>query len=123
MDFNVLKLLCFVYKGKIFSHYDKIILTSHWTLIDSGFRVFGQDEKENVIFDFYRDEFGVVAMFRIRFEFNDDQNYKWFSIEYKNFINDKDDDVEYAMLPSFVQKLNNKLHSILKELIKTDDEQ
>ncbi|CAF2235580.1 unnamed protein product [Rotaria magnacalcarata] len=87
MDFNVLKLLCFVYKGKIFSHYDKIILTSHWTLIDSGFRVFGQDEKENVIFDFYSDEFGVVAvkystgkhvvetrhfyekdMFRIRFE-------------------------------------------------------
>ncbi|CAF4520190.1 unnamed protein product, partial [Rotaria sp. Silwood2] len=48
--------------------------------------------------------------------FNDDPDYKWFVLQYKNFINDKDDDIEYEMLTVFVQKLKNKLNSIFKEL-------
>lgn len=47
MDLNVMKLLFFAYKNKSLSVYDKIILASHWVLINNGFRV--QDMDETVI--------------------------------------------------------------------------
>jgi hypothetical protein len=50
MDPNVLKLLCYVYKDKIFSHCDKLILISHWTLIRYGFRVDGEAEQVTNIY-------------------------------------------------------------------------
>lgn len=39
---KVFKLLFFAYKDKIFSFYDKLILATHWSLIDNDFLVENQ---------------------------------------------------------------------------------
>ncbi|CAF1605823.1 unnamed protein product, partial [Rotaria magnacalcarata] len=109
---------------KTFSFYDKIILTAHWSLINCDFIVKDKDETENMIFTFYRDEDGSVTinylknnfnvetkhafegnMFNIRFNINGNAMYKWFAIEYNNFINQQETDVEYTILHVLAQKI------------------
>ncbi|CAF3426924.1 unnamed protein product [Rotaria socialis] len=109
--------------------------TAHWSLINCDFVVKDKDETENMIFTFYRDEDGSVTinylknnfnvetkhafegnMFKIRFHINGNAMYKWFAIEYNNFINQQETDVEYTMLHVLAQKIRTKVIRIFQEL-------
>ncbi|CAF4229568.1 unnamed protein product, partial [Rotaria sp. Silwood2] len=90
---------------------------------------------ENVIFNFYRNEDGSVKIhylkgnisletihyfeadiFKIRLQFNENGQYKTFAIQYKNFINEQQNDVRYDTLNELNQKIRSKLNNALREL-------